>query len=115
MEITFDINGETVVAVPEGRVDGDTSDELEERFVEAAPNGGVALMDMGEVSYISSAGLRAMMLISNRTLAKDCRFAVCNLQEVVHHVFDVSGFFQLMSIYGTRDAALEALREPRGR
>ena len=99
-------NGAVVVA-PTGRVDSTTSDQLERHLSALVASGERRIVvDFSHVEYISSAGLRVMLVLAKRM--KDARGAValCAMGDPVRHVFELAGFMPLFAVDGSRDAAV---------
>lgn len=99
MEITSRIDGDLSVLRIEGRIDAATSANVE-HAVNAAIGGGIKrlVFDMGAVAYVSSAGLRAILLAAKNAKAAGGGIAVCGLQPSVEEVFTVSGFGKIIPI-----------------
>ena len=57
---------------------------------------------------MSSAGLRAFLLASKRSTAACGKVVLCSLQETVKEVFDIVGFYQVFSIFSSKDEALKS-------
>ena len=66
-------------------------------------------MDMEELIYISSAGLRVILQVSKQLERRSVRFAICSLSKPVREVFEVSGFDQVIDIRPSRAEALAAV------
>lgn len=67
------------------------------------------LFDLSELVYISSAGLR-VVLLTWKTLSKTGgRFALCRFNDNVRQVFEVSGFLPMFKVFKEREGALEYL------
>jgi anti-anti-sigma factor len=100
----------TAVAVT-GRVDSTTADTLTSRLLEIVKSGASRLViDLKEVSYISSAGFRTL-LITARTVAQvNGAIVLCGISEEVRRLFDLGGFSELFAIASSRDDALAKLR-----
>lgn len=99
------------ILTPSGRLDTAAA-PLFEREVEAATASGNArvLIDLADLSYISSMGLRALLTAAKRINAKGGRLALCALQAQVAEVFEISGFNAIVPVYKDRESALAALR-----
>ncbi len=67
------------------------------------------LLDMQNVPYITSAGLRSILKLHKRAEEKGGRVALCNVIQAVQDLFKMAGFSTFMNLYDSRDAALEAL------
>ena len=68
-------------------------------------------LDLEHLSYISSAGLRVILLVAQQLQGRAVKFSVCSLPESVREVFQISGFDQIISTYATRASALSAFGE----
>ncbi len=66
------------------------------------------LLDMAGVTFMSSSGLRALLLVRKELIARDGQLRLCELQPQVYEVFTITGFTQIFSIHRTRDDALAA-------
>jgi serine/threonine-protein kinase RsbW len=66
------------------------------------------LLDLGGVTFMSSTGLRALLLVRKELLAHGGQLRLCNLQPHVQEVFTLTGFTQVFAIHHTREEALRA-------
>ncbi len=102
-------NNATVVQV-KGRLDAGSSPELEKEIDALATAGEkILLLDLAELNYISSAGLRVILAGAKKFKAKGGNFSVASLVSVVKEVFDISGFSSIIPIFGSAKEALEKL------
>ena len=69
------------------------------------------LIDFSGIAYISSIGLRALMLIARSVEAQKGRVAIAALQPVVREVFEISRFHFVFKIYDSVEAGLAGLAE----
>jgi len=67
------------------------------------------VIDMTGVEYISSVGLRVLMLASKQSKAQGCTLAVCGLQPVVREIFAISRFDLVLQVFPTLHETLAAL------
>jgi len=99
-----------VVVAPVGRIDSTTSDRLEQHLVALAGAGERrVVVDFGGVEYISSAGLRVLLLLAKQMRADKGSLALCGLGDRVRQVFELAGFLPLFRIAATRGAALDQI------
>lgn len=105
MEIKVETFGDTTVLVPVARVDSATAKAFEAKVLQVV-NSGVAriILDFSELDYISSAGLRVVLVGAKMTRAPR-KFALCGMKPHIREVFDVSGFAKILSIQPDRAAA----------
>jgi anti-anti-sigma factor len=101
--------GGVVVGI-RGRLDAGSSPELEKE-IEALMAGGEnrLILDLCELKYISSAGLRVILAGTKKLKAKKGTLSVASLQNMVKEVFEVSGFSSIIPIFDSAEEALKAL------
>ena len=89
-----------------GRLDATTCPDVEKRLLTLVDEGEVRIaIDFSGLSYISSAGLRLLMLVAKRVQASGGRLALAALNDNVHEIFKISGLTQLFYMYQTVDEA----------
>ena len=102
-----------LVLTPAGRIDSTSAGALEARL--AAALGGASprlVLDLSGVDYISSAGLRVLLVAARRVQATGGRLALCGMGQPVRQVFQLAGFLPLFTIQDTRDAAVDQIAAP---
>jgi stage II sporulation protein AA (anti-sigma F factor antagonist) len=99
-----------VVVAIGGRLDAVTSADFEKRMRELIDRGNAALVvDFERLDYISSAGLRALLVVARTLKAMDGRLRFANVKGGVRAVFDMSGFASMFQLDDSVAAALAAL------
>lgn len=102
-----------VVAAVSGRIDHATSEAfnraLDPLLEDCRANGNALLLDFSDVPYISSAGLRVLMVASRQAKGQAGRFALAALTPLVREVFTISRFNLIVPCYATVDQGCEAL------
>ncbi len=94
-----------------GRLDANNSKIFEEKLLNVIDQGETRfVIDLSQVDYVSSAGLRVFLLASKRLSPARGKIVPCSLQEPVREVFDIVGLYSVFSICESRDEALEILR-----
>ena len=102
-------DGATVMAL-EGRLDAETSPAFQDRLLGAIDGGATSIvLDFSSLSYISSAGLRVLLIAAKRLREKGGKFALCALSSNIQEVFKVSGFDAIIKICPDRASAIEAV------
>ena len=93
LEITFQHLESTVVLRVVGAVDSNTAPQLQEALLRAteAPTGTVEL-DLAKVSYMSSAGLRALLLAAKALQKRGERLTLLNVPPQILNVLNLTGF-----------------------
>ena len=111
MEISTEIENGTLIAKAEGRIDGANANAFVEAMQAASGESeGAVVIDCENLSYISSAGLRAVLLIAKTLGERDVKLVLCALSDPVTEVFEISGFGKIMAIYPTRVEALASFK-----
>ena len=83
----------------EGRLDTMTSSEFEKQLAPFYLTPGIELiLDCNAMEYISSAGLRVVLIAHKSITANGGRFVVSNLSKEVRSVFDMTGFSRILII-----------------
>jgi anti-anti-sigma factor len=103
-------DGVSVVTLS-GRMDSATSPIVDQELAQAIGAGSPVLLDLGELEYISSAGLRVLLKAAKQAQGAKVSFAVCNAVPAVREIFDVSGFSTLLKMHDTRATGLAAARQ----
>jgi len=107
MEIEQVARGEVIVVAPSGRVDTTTSEALERALALALDGGARRLVvDFAGVPYISSVGLRVLLVVAKRMRAGKGTLVLCGLGDAVRQVFDLAGFLPLFTVEPTRELAI---------
>lgn len=95
---------------PKGRLDSNTAPELEQALTKLLGEGRLhVVMDLSEIEFLSSAGLR-VMVSTMKTLRKgggDLAVAAPNLR--AREVLRLAGLDAVFSIYDTREAAIASI------
>lgn len=96
MEIKTKSEGSTLTISVSGRVDTVTAPELEAglKFGDAK----CVVLDIAEVPYMSSAGLRLLLTSHKAMLAKGGEFKIVNVQPSVAEVLSITGFADILNI-----------------
>jgi len=99
-----------------GRLDGTTATGFETRVLTHIDAGDTNLvLDLADLAYISSVGLRVFLVAAKRLQAVDGRLVLCAAQPPIKQVFDIAGFVGMFTFAPTREDALELFsQESRG-
>jgi anti-sigma B factor antagonist len=92
-----------------GRIDATNAKAAEEMLLGGMKDtSGPFVVDMAAVEYVSSAGLRVILVGAKAAQAAGRPFRLCALRAPVREVFDVSGFSRIIPIFAARDEAVAA-------
>ncbi len=110
MKIDEENDGNLLVVKPVGKLDSVHGPDLEKAILGALERGDRnLLLDMSEVTYISSRGLRVFLLGAKKAKAEGGKISICALQEFVREVFDLSGFLTLFDVFESVAEARKSL------
>ncbi len=108
MQISVKTTNEVKVLAFEGRLDTQTSPDAQQQLNRLIDEGATKiLVNLEKVDYISSAGLRVLLVVAKQLKATDGELRICSLNEVVKEVFDISGFDLILPISASESEALE--------
>lgn len=97
MNIEKELDGSKLKIKLSGRLDTNTSPILEKELEKDLSNVKVLIFDFEELMYISSAGLRAMLLIQ-KTINNQGEMVIENVNDLIMEVFDTTGFTDILTI-----------------
>ena len=97
MTITKTQNGTDLLVAVEGRLDTMTAPEFETEMKSALADVANVTLDFEKLEYISSAGLRALLLVRKALYGKG-NVKVINANNLVKEVFEVTGFINILDV-----------------
>ena len=110
MELDVERHAGTLIAKATGRIDGVNAGDFEQSLSGAIDDSDSAvIVDLADLSYISSAGLRAVLLTAKSLSRRSAKFALCAPSKPIREVFEISGFDKIIDIHDSREAALSAV------
>jgi anti-anti-sigma factor len=99
-----------------GNISHLNAQEFEDRLLsllrQALGQGPVTLLDLGGLDYISSAGLRVLMMASRLAKKEERAIRVCGLSSRVAEIFAISRFNLVFDCFDSREQALAGARTP---
>lgn len=94
-----------------GEIDGKTAPEVQERILPLAGAGARMLLDMSKLTYMSSAGLRTMLMIYRTISSNDnAKVVLSGLSDEISDMMRVTGFLAFFVVSKTYEDGLAALR-----
>ena len=107
MAVVIDkVDGAVVISV-EGQINSANAPALETDLLSRIDQGEHrVVLDLGLLGYISSAGLRVVLMMAKRLKQAGGKLVLCGLQSRVREVFDISGFLAILTVVETREDAL---------
>jgi anti-sigma B factor antagonist len=108
MNVTIRDANDAKVVDFEGSLDTSTSPDAEGRLSSLMEGEGVKiLINFEKLDYISSAGLRVLLVSAKRLKSRGGELRLCHLNETVQEVFEISGFSSILKVFNTESEALE--------
>lgn len=97
MTVTKNIEGTTATLTIAGRVDTQTSGNLESAIKGITPDITKLVLDMEGLEYISSSGLR-VILMAQKMMNKQGEMILTNVKAEIYEIFDITGFSDILTI-----------------
>ncbi|WP_034335582.1 anti-sigma factor antagonist [Deinococcus misasensis] len=109
MEIQSSTVQGVVVVTLIGDIDGKTAPLVQQNVVALIPAQGKILLDMGQVGYMSSAGLRMLLLVYRQAQSKGSQIALSGLSEDISDTMSATGFLDYFVTSSTVEEGLSKL------
>lgn len=110
MEIQAEREGRTLTAKATGRVDGVNASEFEQTLRDAIEEEDAAvILDLAGITYLSSAGLRAILLTARSLSQRKAKFLLCSPSAPIREVFEISGFDKIIPVHDSHAEAVAAI------
>ena len=97
MTINKTMDGSKLTIAIEGRLDTSTAPKFQEEFVGAIGSADEIVLDFAGLAYVSSAGLRVLLMGQKAAKAKGAEMCVCNVSEEIMEVLDMTGFSDMLT------------------
>ncbi|MDR1551210.1 MAG: STAS domain-containing protein [Holosporaceae bacterium] len=98
MEVKTSTQDGVTLVVPVGRVDSSTAKAFEDEVMKAANGNTKMAIQFDKVDYISSAGLRVILMAGKKLTAAKGELVLINMPDKIFSVFKVSGFDKIIKI-----------------
>lgn len=113
MSLSSQVFSNALVVNVAGRLDQDRCDafrhDLAPLLASAANSAQAIVLNLAELEYVSSAGLRCFMLAAKDVKAHEGKIVVTALQPMVDEIFKISRFDLLIPVFPSVRAALESV------
>ena len=111
MDITVERQQQATIVAAGGKLDAAGAPELESRCKTLIQEGANRLLlDLARVEYVSSAGLRSLLVLAKAVKSAGGGLALCSLVPAVRDVMTISGFDNILPLAADRAAALALLK-----
>jgi anti-anti-sigma factor len=89
--------GERTIAI-KGRLDTLTAPELQPTLLEAVKTDKRTVLDFDELEYVSSAGLRVLLMAEKAAKSANSELVIRNVSDGIREIFDMTGFSGILTI-----------------
>jgi anti-anti-sigma factor len=104
----IDLGNNTVKIALHGRLDTPGVDQIETRFsATIVPKGKHAIVDLSDVSFVASMGLRMFIAVGRAVAGKDGKLVLLNPQALVNDVFTNAAIHQIIPVVFDEEDALK--------
>jgi anti-anti-sigma factor len=101
-----------LIARLDGRIDGQNAQDFQRALEGLLADKEVnLLLDLGQVSFLSSAGLGVLLSIARQLHKRAGKIAVCSLSDSIRGVFLISGFHKIFPTHADQRDAIAAISQ----
>lgn len=96
-----------IIIKPGGNLDASTVSYVEPELLDIIESNDLPIiLDMSEISYMSSEGLRLMVSLSKKAMSKNTRIVFSSPNQMVNEILHITMFYKIMHIFPTTEEAL---------
>lgn len=111
MSLSTEKSGEVLVLSARGQINSANAAAIEAELLGWVEKGErLCVFDLAGLDYISSAGLRVVLMLAKRLKQNSGRLILCALQPQVREVFEISGFLSILTVVDHRAAAIQQIQ-----
>jgi anti-anti-sigma factor len=111
MELKTVTQDDVTIVELSGSLDGTSAPQVQGEVMPLVVPNCRLVLDMSGCEYVSSAGLRVLLMVAKLLTSKEGRGALAGLSEEILDVMEMTGFAQFFDTYDTVSQAVEAIRE----
>lgn len=109
MQLVESRQGGALVVALEGRLDSASCSNFEKTMIAHLDAGAKHIvLDLSKLEYVSSAGLRSMLVAAKKSAGASSRIAVSGLTGNVLQVFEIAGFRSYFTVFPSAEEAVKA-------
>lgn len=109
MDIQTSAQGDVTVVTVSGSLDGSTVQEAQDQILPKTASASGVVLDLKNCGYISSAGLRMLLLIAKQVAVQKGVVALSGVSDEIKDVMEMTGFGNFFKSYPNVAAAVKAL------
>jgi anti-sigma B factor antagonist len=111
MEIEIREKQNVTIVTLSGELQRQTAPGIQEKILPLVAPDCKILLDMSNVSYMSSAGLRLLLLFYRTIEDQHGHIILTNLQEMIQDTMSITGFLEFFTAYDTVEEGIAALNQ----
>jgi anti-sigma B factor antagonist len=111
MEINVKDSDQVAIVEISGDIDSKTTQQVQEQLLAVLQYAPQVILDVRGVKYMSSAGLRLMLIIHRQLSSNQGSLILVGLSEEIKETMSATGFLHFFVLRDTVEAGLAALRE----
>jgi anti-anti-sigma factor len=109
MEIVMETRDNVTIIYIKGRLDGNNTSEAQDRIMPKLIAGCRIVIDLAGCDYVSSAGLRLLLMIAKQLTSQQGKWAISCASEEIRDVMEMTGFNQFFTHYTNVADAVKAI------
>ena len=107
MQVNFKTQKNILIIAVNGSIDSNTAPEVQEKVLEASADSKNVILDLTEVDFVSSAGLRVILMVYRQIKSKDGKVVLVGVSEEIKDVMTVTGFANFFEMVDVVENALK--------
>lgn len=111
MQINVEVIDGIQVVELDGKLDSSSSPNVQEEIIGLVEENTRILLDMEQVSYMSSAGLRMLLLLNRKITEQSGRIILVGVSQRLQDVMSMTGFLRFFTFYDSVEAGLAAIKD----
>ena len=110
MDIQITAKNDIMIVNLTGEINGRNAPDVQEQLLPLAQPGCKLLLNMSGVSYMSSAGLRTLLMLYRQIDNQSGCIALANLQEMIQDMMSITGFLDFFTSFETEEQGIAYLQ-----
>lgn len=98
MRLTANTRGNTTIIAFDGSLDSGTAPGAAEEIDKLMPETGTVILDLSKMTYMSSAGLRVLLLVHRKARRDGAKIVLAGLVPDVREVMSATGFLDFFDV-----------------
>jgi anti-sigma B factor antagonist len=98
MQLEKHMQDDVTVITLDGNLDSNTAPRIQQELIELTPERSPLLLDLSRLAYMSSAGLRVLLLVYRHAEQSGSRLALACVPEDAYEVMSATGFLDFFTV-----------------